>query len=140
MINYCREFLLKCILFFLLFCLFEEPSWLYGSWIHNYLCNQCLSPLMLWVWIMLRRGVLDTTFRDVNRFWSSRRKLKSSCAICRAEQANIIKSSKKGSFILNNCWKYEKNSTKKRSFNNEIKCQERPRKQDFAPFIPELWP
>ena len=25
---------------------------------------------------------------------------------------NIIKSSKKGSFILNNCWKYEKNSTK----------------------------
>jgi hypothetical protein len=27
------------------------PSWLwsYGSWIYNYLCNQCLSPLMLWV-------------------------------------------------------------------------------------------
>jgi hypothetical protein len=24
------------------------------------------------------------------------------------------------------------------SFNNEIKCQERPRMQDFAPFIPEL--
>jgi len=23
------------------------PSWLwsYGSWIYNYLCNQCLSPL-----------------------------------------------------------------------------------------------
>ena len=21
----------------------------YGSWIYNYLCNQCLSPLMLWV-------------------------------------------------------------------------------------------
>jgi len=20
-------------------------SWLYGSWIYNYLCNQCLSPL-----------------------------------------------------------------------------------------------
>ena len=51
---------------------------------------------------------------------------------------NIIKSSKKGSFILNNCWKYEKNSTQKWSFNNEIKCQERPRMQDFAPFIPEL--
>ena len=32
-------------------------SWLYGSWIHNYLCNQCLSPLKLWVW----RGVLDTS-------------------------------------------------------------------------------
>ena len=23
-------------------------SWSYGSWIYNYLCNQCLSPLMLW--------------------------------------------------------------------------------------------
>ena len=23
--------------------------WSYGSWIYNYLCNQCLSPLMLWV-------------------------------------------------------------------------------------------
>ena len=36
-------------------------SWLYGSWIYNYLCNQCLSPLTLWVRILLRRGVLDTT-------------------------------------------------------------------------------
>jgi hypothetical protein len=26
----------------------------YGSWIYNYLCNQCLSPLMLWVWISFR--------------------------------------------------------------------------------------
>ena len=24
-------------------------SWSYGSLIYNYLCNQCLSPLMLWV-------------------------------------------------------------------------------------------
>ena len=24
-------------------------SWLYGSWIYIYLCNQCLSPLILWV-------------------------------------------------------------------------------------------
>ena len=32
------------------------PSWpwLYGSWIYNNLCNQCLSPLMLWVWISIR--------------------------------------------------------------------------------------
>ena len=30
---------------------YEGPSWSwsYGSWIHNYLCNQCLSPLKLWV-------------------------------------------------------------------------------------------
>ena len=24
-------------------------SWSYGSWIYNYLCYQCLSPLKLWV-------------------------------------------------------------------------------------------
>jgi len=28
--------------------------WSYGSWICNYLCNQCLSPLMLWVWISIK--------------------------------------------------------------------------------------
>jgi hypothetical protein len=29
----------------------QGPSWpwSYGSWIYNYLCNRCLSPLMLWV-------------------------------------------------------------------------------------------
>jgi len=26
-------------------------SWSYGSWSYNYLCNQCLSPLTLWVQI-----------------------------------------------------------------------------------------
>ena len=39
-------------------------SWLYGSWTYNYLCNQCLSPLTLWVWTPLRWGVLDTTLCD----------------------------------------------------------------------------
>jgi len=38
--------------------------WSYGIWIYNYLCNQCLSPLTLWVWTPLRRGVLDTTLCD----------------------------------------------------------------------------
>jgi len=28
--------------------------WSYGSWIDNYLCNQCLSSLMLWVRISIR--------------------------------------------------------------------------------------
>jgi hypothetical protein len=28
-------------------------SWSYGSWIYNYLSNQCLSPLKLWVWTLL---------------------------------------------------------------------------------------
>jgi hypothetical protein len=32
----------------------EGPSWSwsYGSWIYNYICNQCLSPLTLWVRIL----------------------------------------------------------------------------------------
>ena len=39
----------------------EEPSWSwsYGSWICNYICNQCLSPLTLCVWC-----VLETTLWD----------------------------------------------------------------------------
>ena len=34
----------------------QGPSWpwSYGSWIYNYLCNQCLSPLMLRVRISIR--------------------------------------------------------------------------------------
>ena len=28
--------------------------WSYGSWIYNDICNQCLSPLMLWVRIWIR--------------------------------------------------------------------------------------
>ena len=34
-------------------------SWSYGSCIYNYLCHHCISPLMLWVQIPLRRGLLD---------------------------------------------------------------------------------
>ena len=39
-------------------------TWSYGKWIYNYQCNQCLSSLTLWVWIPLRRGVLNTTLCD----------------------------------------------------------------------------
>ena len=46
-----------------------EPSWSYRSWIYNYLCNQCLSPLTLWVWILLRQGVLDTILCDKVCYW-----------------------------------------------------------------------
>ena len=38
--------------------------WSFGSWIYNYLCNQCLSPLTLWVRIQLMWGVLQTTLYD----------------------------------------------------------------------------
>ena len=37
-------------------------SWLYGSWIYNYICNQCISPLMLWVQMSIR--VRCTTLCD----------------------------------------------------------------------------
>jgi hypothetical protein len=39
-------------------------SWSYGCWIYNCLCNQCISPLTLWVRIPLRWSVLDTTLWD----------------------------------------------------------------------------
>ena len=39
-------------------------SWFYGSWIYNYLCNQYLSPLKLWVESCSWRSVLDTTLSD----------------------------------------------------------------------------
>ena len=43
---------------------FKGPSWLWlhGSWIYNYLCNQSLSPLMLWDRISIR--VRCTTLCD----------------------------------------------------------------------------
>jgi len=49
----------------------KGPSWLwsYGSWIYNYLCNQYLSPLKLWVQNLLRWGVLDTTLCDKVSQW-----------------------------------------------------------------------
>ena len=39
-------------------------SWSYGSWNYNYLCNQYLSPLTLWVRTPLRLCVLGTTLCD----------------------------------------------------------------------------
>jgi len=54
-------------------CLFptEWPSWScsHGSWIYNYQCNQCISPLKLWVRIPRRRGVLNTTLWDKVYQW-----------------------------------------------------------------------
>jgi len=41
----------------------QGPSWSW-SWIYNYLCNHCLSPLKLWIRTRPWRGVFDTTFCD----------------------------------------------------------------------------
>ena len=71
MCNYSERFIITkyiyvCVLevlilhLFLLFFSGSSWSWSYGSWIYNYLYNQCLSPLTLWVRILLRWGVLDT--------------------------------------------------------------------------------
>ena len=38
-----------------------QGTWSYGSWIYDYICNPCLSPVTLWVRILPRWGVLDTT-------------------------------------------------------------------------------
>jgi len=48
--------------------LWQGPSWpwSYGSWIYNYLCNQCLSPLM-WVRISIR--AMCTTLCDKDFQW-----------------------------------------------------------------------
>jgi hypothetical protein len=58
----------------------RRPSWWWshGSWIYNYLYNQCLSPLKLRVWTCSLRGVLDATLCDkvcqwlVTGWWFSR--------------------------------------------------------------------
>ena len=44
----------------------QGPSWLwsYGSWIYNYLCSQCLSPLKFEFEHCSWWGVLDTTLCD----------------------------------------------------------------------------
>jgi hypothetical protein len=42
-------------------------SWLYGSWIYNYLCNRCLSPLMMWVRLPPRAR--STTLYDQGCQW-----------------------------------------------------------------------
>ena len=44
---------------------------IYGCWIYNYLCNQCLLSLMLWARILFRRSVLDTTLCDNIYQWVS---------------------------------------------------------------------
>ena len=47
----------------------QSRPWSYGSWIDNYLCNQYLSPLTFLVWILLRRGVLNTMLCDNVCHW-----------------------------------------------------------------------
>jgi hypothetical protein len=66
------------IKFYFIFCANINVIWglswsLYGCWISNYLsvCNQCLSPLMLWVQTLLKQGVLHTPLCDKVWQWFS---------------------------------------------------------------------
>jgi hypothetical protein len=46
-VMFCRSYFLSFVSFFIcpLCCHGSSWSWSYGSWMHSYLCNQCLSPL-----------------------------------------------------------------------------------------------
>ena len=50
-------------------------SWSRGIWIYSYLCNHYLSTITMWVWILLRRGVLDTTLCDKVCQWLAANRL-----------------------------------------------------------------
>ena len=47
----------------------QSWSWSYGTWIDNHLCNQCRSPLTLWVRIPPMRGVHGTTLCELVCQW-----------------------------------------------------------------------
>jgi hypothetical protein len=55
--------------FYIRYIMLPSWSWSYVSWIYNDLCDRCISPLTLWVWFPLRRGVLDTTVCDKVYQW-----------------------------------------------------------------------
>ena len=46
--------------------------WSYSSWIYSYLCNQCISPLMLWVRISTRARC-TTLYDKVNQWLAAGR-------------------------------------------------------------------
>ena len=61
----------------------ERPSWQwsYGGWIYNYLCNQWLSPLMLWIRISIRAmctALCDNVVSDLRQVCGFLRELGSS--------------------------------------------------------------
>jgi hypothetical protein len=54
----------------------QGSSWSYGSWIYNYLCNQCLSPLTLWVRVPLmarriRNNLMENSDSTPPCIWAS---------------------------------------------------------------------
>ena len=83
--------------YFLEFLIYRWPSWpwSYGCWIYNYLCNQCLSSLMLWVRLPLK--VRCTTLYDkacpwlaAGRWFSPGRRVSSTNKTDRHEITEIV--------------------------------------------------
>jgi hypothetical protein len=50
----------------------HKGPWSYGSWIYNYICNWCLSPLVLWVRISIR-AMCTTLFDNVCQWFATGR-------------------------------------------------------------------
>ena len=66
--NFWNFFLLQTIFIFKTKGL--SQSWSYDSWILNYLCNQCLSPLKLWVGIpFMARCTRYSIMALINKAW-----------------------------------------------------------------------
>jgi hypothetical protein len=54
----------KQVFSFLKIIQYGTAPWPLGKLVYNYQCNQCISPLTLWVRIPIRRDVLDTRICD----------------------------------------------------------------------------
>jgi hypothetical protein len=81
---------------------------LYVSWIYNYLYNQCLSPLKLWVPIPLVAGAFDTLCDKVCQWLATGQWF--SPPIKRLYHiSNVVFYRKKGCFSCTVQWKYKKN-------------------------------
>ena len=58
-------------LFSCVFLIFLIRYWICIDTMYFFICNQCLPPLTLWVWIPLGRGVLNITLCDKICQWFS---------------------------------------------------------------------
>jgi len=66
-IHFIVEVIFSCFFYtFLYYVVGTSWSWWYGSWINNYLCNQCLSSTRLW-----GRNPLITRCTRYNIMWKS---------------------------------------------------------------------
>ena len=88
----------------------EGPSWLwwYGSWIYNYLCNQCLSSLKLWVQIPLiarcTRYNIVCQWLATGRWFSPGHQVSSINSTCLHDITEILLKVALNNITLNRIW------------------------------------